>query len=79
MKYADGKTREFYQIGLSANTAGISIYIIGLDDKKYLSETYGRKLGKAKITGYCIKFRSIRDVNIDILQEIFENYMGGGG
>jgi hypothetical protein len=39
--YADGRTREFYQIGLSANTAGISVYIIGLDDKTYLAETYG--------------------------------------
>src|SRR5438309_8490303 len=36
IKYADGKTREFYQIGISANTTGISVYIIGIEDKKYL-------------------------------------------
>ena len=30
-----GKTREFYQIGLSANTTGISVYIMGIKDKKY--------------------------------------------
>src|SRR5262245_21886806 len=30
MHYADGKTREFYQIGISANTTGISVYILGL-------------------------------------------------
>src|ERR1700743_3062342 len=36
IKYANGKTREFYQIGLSANTAGISVYILGIEDKKYL-------------------------------------------
>ncbi len=34
--YADGKTREFYQIGMSANTTGISVYIFGVDDKTYL-------------------------------------------
>ncbi|HUR97656.1 MAG TPA: hypothetical protein VMZ26_06250, partial [Pyrinomonadaceae bacterium] len=28
MKYADGTTREFYQIGLSANKTGISVYIL---------------------------------------------------
>ena len=28
--YADGTTREFYQIGLSANKTGISVYILGL-------------------------------------------------
>lgn len=66
--YADGKTREFYQIGISANTTGISVYILGIDDKKYLAETYGKQLGKASVTGYCIKFKKLQDVNSEILQ-----------
>ena len=69
IKYAGGKTREFYQIGLSANTAGISVYIIGLDDKTYLAKTFGKKLGKASVSGYCIKFQTLKDINMDILQE----------
>jgi hypothetical protein len=68
MTYADGRTREFYQIGLSANTTGISVYIMGLEDKAYLAETYGGELGKASVTGYCIKFRTIRNINVDILE-----------
>jgi hypothetical protein len=36
IKYADGKTKEFYQIGISANTTGILVYIMGIKDKKYL-------------------------------------------
>src|SRR6186997_3722253 len=68
IKYADGKTREFYQIGMSANTTGISVYILGVEDKKYLAQTYGKKIGKASVTGYCIKFKKLKDVNSDILQ-----------
>jgi hypothetical protein len=68
MKYADGKTREFYQIGISANTTGISVYILGIEDKKYLAQTYGKKLGKASVSGYCIKFKTLKDINIDILE-----------
>ncbi|SRR5258706_7783385 len=68
IKYADGATREFYQIGLSPNTTGISVYIMGLKDKTYLPQTYGKKLGKASVTGYCIKFKTIKDINLDILQ-----------
>ena len=68
IKYADGTTREFYQIGLSGNTTGISVYIMGIDDKKYLINTYEKKLGKASVTGYCIKFKTIKDINIDILE-----------
>lgn len=67
IKYADGKTREFYQIGISANTTGISVYIMGIKDKKYLAETFGKKLGKASVTGYCIKFRTLQNINIDTL------------
>ena len=68
IKYADGTTREFYQIGMSANTTGISVYIMAIKDKTYLSETYGKKLGKASVSGYCIKFKTLKDINIDILE-----------
>ncbi|HSZ85027.1 MAG TPA: DUF1801 domain-containing protein, partial [Puia sp.] len=68
IKYADGKTREFFQIGMSANTTGISVYIMGLKDKTYLAKTYGKKLGKASVTGYCIKFKTLKDIDIDILE-----------
>jgi len=68
IKYADGTTKEFYQIGLSANTTGISVYILGIDDKAFLARTYGKKIGKASVTGYCIKFKTLKDINIDILE-----------
>ena len=68
IKYADGKTREFYQIGISANKTGISVYILGIENKKYLAQTYGKKLGKASVSGYCIKFKALKDINIDILE-----------
>ena len=68
VKYANGKTREFYQIGLSANTTGISVYIMGVNDKKYLTRTFGQELGKASVTGYCIKFKTLTDIKIDVLK-----------
>lgn len=67
MKYADGKTKEFYQIGISANTTGISVYIMGIEDKKYLINTYAASIGKATVTGYCIKFRKIGDIHLATL------------
>ena len=68
MNYADGKTREFYQIGLSANKTGISVYILGLKDKTYLARTYGKRLGRASVSGYCIRFKTLKDINIDVLE-----------
>src|SRR6201988_1479932 len=68
IKYANGKSRESLQIGVSGNKTGISVYILGLKDKKYLAKTYGKKLGKASVTGYCIRFKALKDINIDTLE-----------
>ena len=69
IQYADGKKREFYQIGLSANTTGISVYVMGIPDRKYLSEKFGKKIGKASVSGYCIKFKTLKEIHIDVLEE----------
>lgn len=68
MTYADGKTREFYRIGMSTNSTGISVYILGIDDKMYLSNTYGKSIGKASVTGYCIKFKAVKDIDTAVLE-----------
>jgi hypothetical protein len=68
MKYSDGTTREFYQVGLSANTTGISVYLLGLEDKTFLARTFGETIGKASVTGYCIKFKNLKEINLDVLQ-----------
>ena len=67
--YKDGSTKEFYQIGISSNTTGISVYIMGLEDKKYLPQNFGTTIGKANVTGYCIKFKTLKDIKIDILEK----------
>ena len=67
-KYADGSISEFYQIGLTANTTGISVYVMGIKDKAYLAKTFGKTLGKASVTGYCIRFKTLKNINIDVLE-----------
>lgn len=69
IKYKDGSSKEFYQIGMSANTTGISVYIMGLEDKKYLPQHFGTSIGKASVTGYCIKFRMLKEINMNVLEE----------
>src|SRR3954467_13497615 len=79
MKYADGTTREFYQIGLSANKTGISVYILGLEDKTYLAKAYGKALGKASVTGYCIKFKAVKEIKMDVLEAAIRYGVGVSG
>ncbi|MBO6185904.1 MAG: DUF1801 domain-containing protein [Chryseobacterium sp.] len=75
MKYADGKIRDFYKIGLSANTTGISVYIMGVEDKKFLANAFGEKIGKASVTSYCIKFKKLNDINLEVLKQAIQSVL----
>lgn len=76
IRYAHGTTKGFYRVGISANTSGISVYILGIDDKAYLAKTYGDTIGKAKVTGYCIKFRSVKDIDLGVLASAMRYGLG---
>lgn len=67
LQYAKGDTKEFYQIGISATKTGISIYILGKKDLSYLAKTFAKSIGKATLTSYCIKFKTLQDVNLETL------------
>lgn len=38
LHYKDGSFRDFYQVGISPNKSGISMYFIGLEDRNYLKK-----------------------------------------
>jgi hypothetical protein len=67
--YKDGSTREFFRIGLLANPIGLAVHIMGIPDKKFLPNTYGKTIGKAKVGSYAITFKFIKDINLKILKE----------
>lgn len=76
MTYADGSARQFYQVGISANTTGISVYIMGIKDKKYLPENYGDRIGQASVSGYCIKFRTLANIDVKVLVDAMRYGIG---
>lgn len=69
MLLAKGKSREMFQIGISANSSGISIYLMGIRNKLNLAQQFGLKLSKAKVSGYCIKFKQLADLDLSVLEE----------
>jgi hypothetical protein len=67
LTHVDGKNKEIYQIGISKNTSGISVYTMGLAEKTYLNDHYAQGLPKASVTDYCRKFKKLNDVDIAVL------------
>jgi hypothetical protein len=68
IRYANGTTREYFRIGLLANKTGFSVHILGIEDKTVLAKTFAKRLGKASVTGYCIRFRTLKDIDVDVLE-----------
>lgn len=72
INYANGTSKDVFRIGLVATQSGISIHIMGISDKLYLSNTFGQIIGKAKLTGYCINFKALKDINISVLESAIQ-------
>lgn len=77
IRYANGTHLDWFKVGISAHTTGISVYLPGIKDKHFLKEHYGDTLGKASISGYCIKFRKLADINRPVLNEAIRRHLQG--
>jgi len=67
--YKDGSTKPFFRIGLLATSTGLAVYLMGYEDKKFLVNSYGKTIGKAKVGTYGITFKSVNDIHLDVLEE----------
>ena len=75
LHYANGSSKEIFKLSISANTKGISIYFIGLKDKLFLKNNFENSIGKAKITGYCISFKTISDIRLDVVEKAVKSFV----
>jgi hypothetical protein len=50
---------------------------MGIENKNFLKESVGSRLGKAKISGYCISFKSLNEINLDVLDETILHVISG--
>lgn len=73
LEYANGASKQTFKLGLSANKTGISIYVMGIIDKTLLESMFQDRLGKAKITGYCIRFGKLADIDVNLLMDVIAN------
>ena len=73
VEYASGSSKEVFKLGLSANKTGISIYVMGIKDKALLKSLFQDRLGKAKVTGYCIRSGKLADIDVDTLMNVIAN------
>lgn len=57
----------WFVVGLALQKDNISIYVNAVTDGQYLGKVYGKALGKVKLGSASIGFRSLADVDLDVL------------
>lgn len=78
IRYTNGTTREVFRAGISATNSGLSLHLFGMPDKTALARKYAATIGRATVTGYCIKFQKLKDVNLRVLEKaLHENATSG--
>ena len=68
-KYASGREGDWCAVALASQKNYISVYICATSDGKYVAEKYARELGKVSVGKSCIRFKSVADVNLGVMQK----------
>ena len=66
----DGRTREWFVIGLAAQKKHLSLYVNAADDDGYLPARYSDRLGKVKVGSAVINFKSAADLDLGVVKEL---------
>jgi len=69
---ASGKSVEWFMVGLALQKNYISMYVNALDDNGYALAKYKDRLGKVKTGSASISFKTVDDVDLDVLMELVE-------
>lgn len=69
---SSGKTSNWFMVGLAAQKNYISMYVNAVDDDGYVLKKYADRLGKAKVGSASISFKSVEDINFEILMELVD-------
>lgn len=68
-KYDSGREGDFFRIGFAPRKSGLALYLSS--GHKDLSDILVR-MGKYKLSGSCIHVKRLRDVDIDVMNELFQ-------
>lgn len=78
-RYASGKEGDWSLVALASQKNYISIYICSVENGKYIAEEYKDQLPKASIGKSCIRFKTLKDIDLSVLTEIIKKAGRIGG
>lgn len=71
-KYASGREGDWSRLALANQKNYISLYVMCVEEGKYLAESYKDKLPKASIGKSCIRFKRLADLDLEVVRELVQ-------
>ena len=65
-----GEEVHWFLVGLARQKDHYSLYVNAVDGGKYLGQQYKGRLGKVKLGSASIGFKSLEDVDLEVLEEL---------
>ncbi len=59
-------------VALASQKQYISIYVCAIDNGEYIAEKHKKELGKVTVGRSCIRFKKIKDLNLDTLKKVLK-------
>ena len=75
---SDGADVSWFLVGLAQQKNYISLYINAVEDGQYLSEKYGKDLGKVKVGKASVSFKDAADIDTERLRALIARARGIG-
>ncbi len=66
----NGTTVDWFMVGLALQKNYISVYLNAVEDRQYLSEKYGKDLGRVKVGKASLSFANIDDIDLDKFRDL---------
>lgn len=71
-KTKSGRAGEWPIVMLASQKNYISVYICAADGKKYVAEKYSSDFPKASIGRSCIRFKKVKDIDLNSLEKVIK-------
>lgn len=78
-RFANGKMGEWPLIALASQKNYISLYVCSVKDGTYITEFYKKDLPKADIGKSCVRFKSLSDVDLEVIMKMLKQAEKVGG
>jgi hypothetical protein len=69
-RYASGREGDTFAIGMMDGAQALSVYVLGGEDGRYLTESRAHRLGKVSVGKSCIRVKRLEHLDLEAFRDL---------